>query len=228
MVTAKTKIRKTLLILLCMILVYSCAGHSFLGPGISQAATTLGTITATDVVSPIGGQAEPMADATAYKVNNVLMRVALKTNDFTYADFQVNGTTAPILHKYKKGSISVEELYDGFWERWDTHRQAGFAVFSSEYEVNTHLIDFCFNVPFTQEDPINTLTFQESWSSNSQNIESIFDYKVYLMGDANGDGDIDAEDTLAIMKDAVGTLDPPLSAEQRVAADVNFDGQVNA
>ena len=87
MATAKIKIRKTLLILLCMILAYTCAGHSFLGPGLSQAATTLGTITATDVASPIGGQAEPMVDATAYKVSNVLVRITIRHNDVNSATF---------------------------------------------------------------------------------------------------------------------------------------------
>ena len=94
MATVKTKICKTIRVLLCMILAYTCAGHSFLGPGLSQAATTLGTITATDVASPIGGQAEPMVDATAYKVSNVLVRITIRHNDVNSATFQVEGTTS--------------------------------------------------------------------------------------------------------------------------------------
>lgn len=230
MATAKTKIRKTFLVLLCMILVYSCAGHSFLGPGISQAITTLGTITATDVVSPIGGQAEPMG-TSASQVKNVLVRVTMNRPDIRSAVAEVYGINTAKLHKYNRVDITLQQLKQVMRSNWITENGADVIVQANNYQENQHLVDLYFNLSNQETTPLDSISCtmtNKAYTVDGTEVLDPFRYTKVLMGDANSDGDINAEDTLAIMKDAVGKLDPHLSAEQRLAADVNFDGQVNA
>ena len=101
--------RKTILILLCTILVYSCACLSFLGPGLSAQAA-MGTISATDVVTPIGGQeAEPMATASV-QVYNVLVRVTMNRSDIGHVLADITGTGTAELHKYDCVDITPQQL----------------------------------------------------------------------------------------------------------------------
>lgn len=132
MATVKTKIRKILLVLLCMILVYTSAGHSFLGPGISQAATTLGTITATDIVSPIGGQAEPMATA-ATQVRNVLTRLIVNRDDVWRVEGIITRSGTAQLHKYSSVDLSPQELYIGVVNQMDSNNTIMFREYSGSY-----------------------------------------------------------------------------------------------
>lgn len=218
------KNKKTVLTFLCMVLACVCAANSFLGPGI-LAEIAIGTITATDVVLPMEEPVQPMADVTAQKVSNVLVRVYLKSNAVTFADFQITGTNVVSLHKYKKGNITEEQLYDGFWEHWDDNQQTGFAVLSSDIQPGTHLIDFCFNIPFSQSNPMSTLSFHES---STPQLNNVFEYKTYLMGDVNGDALISAADYNMVMEASVNSLTPPLTDDQKVVADVNENGVVDA
>ena len=51
-------------------------------------------------------------------------------------------------------------------------------------------------------------------------------YKIAVLGDVNGDGEVDARDSLRILKNSVGTYD--LSGEYSIAADLNKDGFIDA
>ena len=51
-------------------------------------------------------------------------------------------------------------------------------------------------------------------------------YKISVLGDVNGDGEVDARDSLRILKNSVGTYD--LSGEYSIAADLNKDGFIDA
>ncbi len=225
MANSKTLIRKTILVLLCIIMVYCCADVSFLGPGI-RAETVMESISATDVVTPIGGEVQPMA-TSATQVKNVLTRITVKHDDIKSATFVVEGDTSAQLHKYNRGSITEQQLYDGFWELWDNYREAGFIISSRKYNINTHLLDMFFNIPSTESEPLNTIAFQEGsvFDSAGDVLQGVFEYIEVLMGDVNQDGIINANDTLKILQFNNGSV--TLTNEQQLAADVNRDGVVD-
>ncbi len=230
MATAKTKIRKTFLVLLCMILVYTLAGHSFLGPGISSAATTIGTITATDTVSPIGGQVETMA-TSATQVKNVLVRVTMNRSDIRSAVAEVYGTNTAKLHKYDKVDITLQQLKQVIRSNWITENGADVIIQTNDYQANQNLVDLYFNVSNQESTPLNciacTMT-NKAFTVEGEEVSDVFQYTKMLMGDVNGDNLINAEDAQKILKAAVDTLDPPLTDSQELAADVNEDGEVDA
>ena len=51
-------------------------------------------------------------------------------------------------------------------------------------------------------------------------------YPISVIGDVNGDGEVDARDSLRILKNSVGTYD--LNAEYSEAGDLNGDGIIDS
>ncbi len=172
-----------------------------------------------------------MASA-ATQVRNVLVRLTIKNenNYVMIGSIEVEGIGNIQLHKYNYVDISPQQLYTGFWETWDSNKEAGFTLSSQAYNDNTRLVDICFNVASSETLPLNTVRLGECSVYNDQDnlLTDVIDYTEVLMGDVDQDGDIDAVDYQKVLKASANTLNPPLTEEQELAADVNRDNRIDA
>ncbi len=108
MVNSKIRFGKIVLIALCLILVYTCAGRSFLGHGIS-ADTIIGTVTQTDFPQ-LDENADldafsPPEDAVQYK--NVIVTVSLNRNNVDNGCLEILSSDSLVFHKYKNVDVDT-------------------------------------------------------------------------------------------------------------------------
>lgn len=132
------------------------------------------------------------------------------------------------LHDYSDGTISyadtqVVDQYDQNTEK----RYVDYYMTTNCSDSEGTIAEMRFNCPFETENCISSLmTYDEyiqMWNMEPYPDTSIM--KV-LMGDVNQDNVIDSADPLLVLQAAVNLV--TLTEEQKVAADVNEDGEVTA
>lgn len=231
MATAKTKMQRMFVVLLCVILAYTCAGHSFLGPGIS-AETAIGTITATDMADfneNIDLNAiSPPANAVQYK--NVVVTISLNQANIDSATLEILSFSPSKFHKYTNVDISVNYAMNMVDTSVYQNSNRIYLDFynSGELQVNQKLVRLYYNVPAMVENPLSLVSFSVSnvIYTDSTGTGTPFSYQKVLLGDVNNDLTVDTLDAQQILRYVSNKVE--FDEAQVLAGDVNFDGITNS